>query len=307
LYYERYEEYGVVSESALGSAHPEYYSRHFSGQCCVSGVFSLSYDEVRQYFLGILKEGLERGCDVLYIDCARTHAGGNPIPVHGWWPQWTNPYLAYGYNEPDVERYRRQYGEAPPVRRVTDSGSLEPTEAELNWNRVRGEALTAFLREARALARSHNTRVVVAFYPATYNGFNPGYQCREMFGHYHIDWRRWVSEGLMDGIRLIVDHRRLGYDDWVANSAANYGEARKQGIEVYLDCCLSGRIDQLDNPPRPLPISRADDPAFFDALKAEYIRKMLNSSADGVFYYEHASGDDHTWDLLGGVHAGSVD
>ena len=89
----------------------------------VRGVFSLAYPEVKQYFMDILKEGLEYGSDAVYLDCARTHASANMVPVGGWWPHWANPYLAYGYNEPDVARYRGLYGEGPPTPDTTRPSS----------------------------------------------------------------------------------------------------------------------------------------------------------------------------------------
>ena len=292
-----------ISESWLGQEHPEYYLKHARQDgLYIRGVFSLAYQEVREYFLGIVKEGLDRGCDAIYLDCGRTHAGANPIPVHGWWPQWTNPFLAYGYNEPDVQRYRSRYGKEPPYRHWTTLESMEPTEEELNWNRVRGEALTDFIREVRPLAQRYKTPIVVSFYPPTYNGFNPGYHCREMLGRYYIDWQTWVKEGLIDAVRLIVDHRKFGYDDWVANSAHTYAEAQKAGVKVYIDCCLGGSYDKMENPPAPLPIRRSDNPQLFDELRRNMIRNMLKTSADGIFYYEHAGGDDTTWPLLRAVH-----
>jgi len=293
---------GPVSESWLGRQHPEYYSRHFSENLYVRGVFSLGYPEVKQYFHAILREGLDYGCDGLYLDVARTASGANPIPVHGWWPQWTNPYLAYGYNEPDVARYRERYGEAAPIPHWTSTNPLEPTEKEKNWNRIRGEALTDFVREVRPLAQSYDASVDLCFFPTTYNGFNPGYHCRQMLGRYYVDWETMVDEGLIDGIRLNVDHRRFGYDDWVAHSADTYKWAQDRGVNVYIDCAIEGRYDQLESPPQPLPISREEDPGAYFELMGTMVRKMLDTSADGLVYYEHCGNDDRTWKTLRAAH-----
>ena len=286
---------GIVCECEFGRRHPEYYSVHVNGGSFVRGVFSFGYREVRDYFAALVKEALEYGPDGIYLDCARTHSGANPIPVHGWWPQWTNPYLAYGYNEPDVARYREKYGEDPPGRTYTSFNALEPTDKELNWNRVRGEALTTFLREIRPMLESADRPLVMCFFPATYNGFNPGYQCRQMLGRYHIDWRAWGEEKLIDGIRLNVDHRRFGCDDWRAHSAETYRFAQERGVPAYIDCAIESRYDQVENPPKPLPIRKDEDPDLFFALMQEMTTRMLNTTADGVFFYEHAGNDDRTW------------
>ena len=288
----------VSAESDFGRLHPEFYACRPGGSACVRGVLSFGYPEVREYFAALAEEALSYRPDGVYLDCARTHAGANPIPVHGYWPQWTHPYLAYGYNEPDMALYRERYGEAPPIRGHGDATSLEPTEAELNWNRVRGEALTTFLREVRPLMRAADTPLWVAFYPATYNPFQPGYHCRQMLGRYHIDWRTWVDEGLVDAIRLITDHRRMGHDDWFAASADTYRYAQERGVKVYADACLRGRIDRIEDPPLPLPLSRDRDPETFYSFYAEKVRAMLTSSADGVFFYEHADAAPRTWGAL---------
>ena len=293
---------GAVSESWLGRAHPEYYLRHFSEPLHVRGVCSFGYAEVRKYFLDIVREGLDYGCDGVYLDCARTHAGGNPIPVHGWWPQWTNPYLAYGYNEPDVARYRERYGQEPPRTHWTDVRNAELGEEEMNWQRVRGEALTEFMREVRPLVCGKAVPLTVCFFPTTDNGFNPGYHCRQMLGRYHIDWPTWVDEGLVDGIRLNVDHRRFGFDDWTAHSAATYQTAQDRGVKVYVDCAIEGRYDQVEDAPAPLPIAKTEHPGMFFSLMQTMVAKMLRSSADGIVYYEHCGNDERTWQTLRDAH-----
>lgn len=287
-----------VSESEFGRLHPEMYWAHHSAKYKIRGVLSFWYPEVREYFGALVREALGYGADGVYLDCGRTHAGANPIPVYGWAPQWTNPYLAYGYNDPDVARYRERYGEAPPVVQITDTGGLEVTEVEEAWNRVRGEGLTTFLREIRALFTASGQELVVCFYPATYNGFNPGFQCRQILGHFPLDWPTWVEEDLVDGIRLNVDHRRFGYDDWVKDSSRLYFGAQERGKRVLVDCALDARIDQLENPPRPLPIRQQDDTDFYFGLVEEVVGKMLASSADGVFFYEHCNTDPRFWETI---------
>ena len=161
LYDERYQyATGETTESWLGEQHPEYYSQHFSQpEERVRGVFSLAYPEVKQYFLDIVKEGLDYGSDAVYLDCARTHASANMVPVGGWWPHWTNPYLAYGYNEPDVARYQRSVrggaahaGHDGAAGRGAYGGrvQLEPGAGRgADGLRARGEAAGAVVRVGR--------------------------------------------------------------------------------------------------------------------------------------------------------------
>ena len=304
LYDERYQyATGETTESWLGEQHPEYYSQHFSqADERVRGVFSLAYPEVKQYFLDIVKEGLDYGSDAVYLDCARTHASANMVPVGGWWPHWTNPYLAYGYNEPDVARYRGLYGEGPPTPDTTVRPDAEPTEAECNWNRVRGEALTDFVREVRPLARSYGSDVVACFNPPSYNDQNPGYHCRPALGRYHVDWETWAEEGLIDAVRLNVDHSRFGYDDWVASSAQTYKPAQEKGVKVYVDCAIESEYEKLEDSPYPLPVKKAEQPDRFFDLMGTMVGKMLKTSADGVFYYENAGNDERTYRTLRAAH-----
>ena len=48
-----------------------------------------------------------------------------------------------------------------------------------------------------------------------------------------------------------------------------------------------------------LPISRSEHPDAFFGLMGTMVRKMLDSSADGIAFYEHCSNDDRTWDTIG--------
>lgn len=289
---------GVVQQCDFGRKHPEFYSAHHTEGTFVRGVFSFGYPEVREYFGNLVKEALSYDPDGVYLDVARTHSGSNPIPVHGWWPQWSNPYLAFGYNEPDVKRYRDQYSEVPPVLTPTDTDNLDASQEEKNWNRVRGDALTMFLREIRPTVKKAGKTVYMCFFPATGNGFNPGYQCRQMLGRYNIDWPTWVEEGLIDGIRLNIDHRRFGYDDWMANSARLYKKAQEKDVPVLIDCAIEGRYDKVENPPKPLPILKKEDPDNYFGLMGNMIQKMLKTSADGISFYEHSGNDDRTWKTI---------
>lgn len=103
---------------------------------------------------------------------------------------------------------------------------------------------------------------------------------------------------MIDGIRLNIDHRRFGYDDWLTASAQTYREAQRRGIRVLIDCAIEGSYDQVENPPRPLPIRKNEAPDAFFGLMGRMVRKMLDSSADGIAFYEHCGNDNRTWDTI---------
>jgi uncharacterized lipoprotein YddW (UPF0748 family) len=293
-------------EAMFGREHPEFYMRHYGGldpykdplKQCIKGIFSYGYPEVRQWRMKLIRELISYGPDAVYMDCARTHAGIHPIPVHGWYPGATFPHLRYGYNDYEIERYRKRYGKEPPVRSPRSMEPLEPTEDEINWNKVRGSFLTDFMRQASREIHDADIQVCVCFYPKTYNGLNPGYHCRQQLGWFDIDWRRWVDEKLIDEIRLNIDHRKFGYDDWVAHSAQTYRYAQDKGVKVFIDCGIESKYDRMENPPAKLPITKKDQPDLFFQLMHDMTLKMLNTSADGIFYYEHCGNDQRTWNTL---------
>ena len=141
-------------------------------------------------------------------------------------------------------------------------------------------------------------QLYICFFPPTYNGFNPGFHCRQMLGRYHIDWPVWADEGLIDGIRLNVDHRRFGYDDWLAHSAAAFRPAQEKGVRMLIDCAIEQRYDKMENAPKPLPVAKKDDPETFFHLMQTMTEKMLTTMADGVFFYEHCGNDERTWQAI---------
>ena len=293
-------------ETMFGHRHPEYYMRHYGEKnqyrdplsYCVKGVFSYGYPEVRAWRMELVDEIVSYGADAIYLDCARTHSGANPIPVHGWFPGARTPHIRYGYNDYEIARYREQYGEEPPVRSPTDLSSPEPTEDEINWNQVRGSFLTEFMREASSAVRSSDQKLCVCFFPKTYNGFNPGYQCRQMLGWFDVAWEQWVDEKLIDEIRLNVDHRKFGYDDWTANSRNTYRKAQDAGVKVFIDCALDYTYDRMANPPVALPVTREKMGDDFYKLQEDMTLKMLQTSADGVFFYEHCGTDSPTFEAI---------
>ncbi|HZQ21626.1 MAG TPA: hypothetical protein VFA89_02405 [Terriglobales bacterium] len=258
----------------------------------VRGVPDYGFPEVRDYVLSEVKEIIGYKPDGVYFDVSRTHSGIYPVLAYGWYPQWTSPYLKYGYNEPEVALYRKLYGKNPPLRSVISLQDLEETPEERNWNAVRGSFLTEFIREASQLVHAAGMKVAVDFYPSTYNNFQPGAQTRQQLGRMKIDWKKWADERLVDVIRLNIDHRKHGYDDWVDASAETYKYAQDRGVKVYVDCAIDGVFDMLKKPPAPLPILKDKQPDLYYKIVHDVTQNIVNSSADGVFYYEAYEKDD---------------
>src|SRR5438552_1631767 len=216
---------------------------------------------------------------------SRTHAGIYPVYAYGWYPQWTNPFLKYGYNEPEIARYKQKYGKFPPVRTMTSLQSLDETQEERDWNEVRGEFVTEFLREAARVIHDAGQNVVVGFTSRTYNGFQPGAYTRQPVGRIDLDWKGWSDEKLVDIIRLNADNRKHGYDDWVAHSEATYRYAQQRGVKVYLECAAYA-FDDLKNPPAPLPITKEKQPELYSKVLTDITRRILGSTADGIYFYD---------------------
>ena len=264
----------------------------------IPGVPSYGYPEVRNYLLSQVKELTSYKPDGIYFDVSRSHSGIYPVLAYGWSPQWTSPYLKYGYNEPEVALYRKMYGKNPPLRGITSLQSLEETQDEVNWNAVRGHFLTEFIRLASQIVHAAGMKVAVEFYPSTYNNFQPGAQVTQQLGRMKIDWKKWVDEKLIDIIRLNVDHRKHGFDDWKDASAQTYRYAQDRSVKVYVDCSISGTFDMLKRPPAPLPITEARQPDVYYSIISETTRSILNSSADGVFYYEAGDNKDALYQAI---------
>ena len=264
----------------------------------VRGVPSLGYPKVRQYLLAQVKELIEYKPDGIYFDVARSHAGIYPVLSYGWYPQWTSPYLKYGYNEPEIELYKKRYGKNPPLRDPISLQSLEETKDEKNWNGVRAYFVTLFIREAARLLHEADMEVAVGFYPKSNNGFQPGTYTRQQVGRIDVQWKTWCDEGFIDVIRLITDHRKHGHDDWEAASEKVYNYAQDKGVRVYVGCSLGSSWDKLKRPPAPLPITKAKQPKLYFQILSDVTRNILNSSADGIFYYEAGNQGQPTWSAI---------
>ena len=77
-------------------------------------------------------------------------------------------------------------------------------------------------------------------------------------------------------------------------------------VLLFFDLVVVSRYDRVENPPKPLPISKEKDPDIFFPLMSQMAEKMLRSSADGVFFYDHAGNDRRTWEALAAAKRAAV-
>ena len=293
-----FDEYYPGLESAFQIAHPEYTWKHRLRNHHLRGLLSYAYPEVRAHRLKQVEELNGYGFDGLYLDTARSHGGIQPIiamPLTGG-----DPYQEYGFNEPEVEEFKRRTGVDPTVRNPADAPLVDFDRDA--WNRLRGEYLTQFIREVREKTNQADLRLAVGFYTDADCYLSPaGRRGRVPMGRFHHDYETWVEEDLVDAFVLIAEHRRYGAKDWREHSAPQFARAREKGKRVYLWAATEERIDELDNAPGALPVAIADEPErFYEALGIG-INACLDTSADGVYLYEAYAPEMHAgyWKTVG--------
>lgn len=276
-------------ESEFGRRHPEYYWRHRSFDHHIKGLLSYAYPEVRAHRLAEIEELIAYGGDGVYVDVARSHAGIWPVMAMPLTPV-VDPYHRYGFNDPEAEAYQQRHGVDP--RR-------EPYDDDA-WQRLRGEYLTEFLRQAIELVRSRGQRLAVAFYSDAEIYLSPaGQRGRRPLGRFYHDWPAWVQQALIDDIVIIAEHRRFGDEDWANHSGAQFTTARQRGTKVHIWAATESRIDEMKGPPAPLPISFQTAPEFYRRTLGEMLGRCVRTDADGVLMYEAAPIErDGYWDTI---------
>lgn len=150
--------------------HPEYLMESRDGKTRQWGVLCYAYPEAREHIIGVFKHIMDKWpFDGLYI-CTRTHS----------YPAKFADEL--GYNQPIVDEFKRRHG--VDIR-------TEPFSKSQWWD-LQGEYLTQLLREFRQ--QFAGKQIVIGIPRSDYIG--PPY------GNMRLDWRTWVAEGIIDGLRL---------------------------------------------------------------------------------------------------------
>ncbi len=291
-----FDEYYEGMESDFEIAHPQYTWKHLRHDHHIRGLLSYAYPEVREHRLAEIDELLAYGVDGIYLDTARSHCGMQPVlavPL-----QSNNPFLLYGYNDIEVNAFREATGHDPLL---ADRGQDEyiPIHFEA-YHRFRGQYLTQFLREARERTRRTAAELSVGFYPDSSCFLSPaGQRGRVVMGRFHHDWETWVDEDLIDAIVLVAEHRRYGAKDWREHSEAQFAAARAKGKKVYIWAATEYVIDQMEDPPGPLPLNITEDRELFLQGMERGIHQCLDTTADGVYLFEAMAAEDcHYWSDL---------
>lgn len=146
---------------------------------------SFAFAKVREYKLALLKKVLDYRPDGVFFDWIRTgDVRDNPQTD-------ADGIALYGYEAPNIEQFRKQYGQDP--REVANSDE--------RWVRLRAEPQTLFMREAHALIRQKGRRIPIAVMvqnPWGYRGDPKDTPYKDNLAGLLLDTPTWAKEGLID-------------------------------------------------------------------------------------------------------------
>lgn len=138
-------------------------------------VLSYTHPESRQFVMSMIQNSLASGVDGVDLRLSSHCSTFEP--------------MAYGFNPPAVEEYKRRYG----VDVLTEDFDF------FQWQRLQGEYLTTLIRESAQLIHRQGKKchVHLGHYCETDDGRSQYcYMSRQ-----HA-WRDWINEGLIDGITM---------------------------------------------------------------------------------------------------------
>ena len=168
-----------AAEDRRRAAHPEWAPVNRFGTWRQGGPIEFCYPEARQAVAGYLaRYVLDGGYDGIAF---LTYAENYSVRYDD----------EFGFNEPVVAEFKRRHG--VDVRR-------QPFDRDA-WSRLRGEYVTAFLRDLHALLAPHKKRVAVCvdgadpYRPTVWGGVRTA-------GNVHLDLETWAKDGLVDEITV---------------------------------------------------------------------------------------------------------
>lgn len=192
-------------ENKFATDHPEILSVDRAGNKHFM-IWEYAYPEARKAkvseFVQFARDyGFKR-----FVACLRTEAAQmQPAPKHA---------DQFGFNTPVVEEMKKRYG----VDILTDS-RFDYSDPQFDvrdplveaWRKLRGEYLTEFYRELRAALNEVDPEIQIAVQI-------PGDRAGTCLGNWHLDWRTWVDEGLVN--ELVVPVVLDGYEGYPSSAAA---------------------------------------------------------------------------------------
>ncbi len=152
-----------------------------------------------------------------FVACLRTEAAQmQPAPKHA---------DQFGFNAPVVAEMKKRHG----IDILTDARfdyshpkfDLRDPLVEA-WRKLRGDYLTQFYRELRAALNEVDPTIQIAVQI-------PGDRAGTCLGNWHLDWRTWIDEGLVN--ELVVPVVLDGYE--------GYGPRAKLADFGYIDGAVS--------------------------------------------------------------------
>ncbi len=186
-------------ESKFFAKHPEFYACDRTWQKKHWGVPEYAYDQVRHYKC---REELAYLLDNYSWDGVYISTRGHRLSAeHG---------DQYGFNEPVAAAFKERNG----VDILTQNFDLEA------WRRLRGEFVTQYLREVRALCQERDLELGIGVPPGDY--FGPP------LGNLYLDWRTWIQDRIIDFIvvghaNVVGRHLRMGYGSLTSYFEGEFG------------------------------------------------------------------------------------
>jgi len=190
------DDHGYGLESRYNREHPESRWVRRDGRPYRSQQ-SFAFAAVREYKLSLVREILAYGPDGIFLDWIRTgDVRDNPQTA-------PDGVANYGYERPNLERFRAEYG-------------LDPQEVPNNderWVRVRGLPQTIFMREAHRAIKEQSPRCVISAmvqHPWSYRGGPTDTPYADNLRGLLVDTRTWARAGLIDEIVAAGYYREGG-------------------------------------------------------------------------------------------------
>lgn len=178
------DDHGYGWPSRVAREHPEWHWVQRDGRVYRSQL-SFAFPEVRMYKLALLREILAYRPDGIFFDWIRTgDVRDNPQTD-------ASGVAAYGYEDPNVERFRKLCGTDPH-----DVPNDDP-----RWVALRAEPQTKFMREAARLIRRMAPDLPISAmvqHPWSYRGAPTDTPYDGSLRGLLCDVRTWAREGLID-------------------------------------------------------------------------------------------------------------
>jgi uncharacterized lipoprotein YddW (UPF0748 family) len=222
------DDHGYGWRSRFAREHPEFVWVTRDGRRYHSQM-SYAFPQVRAYKLALVKEILAYKPDGIFFDWIRTgDVRDNPQ---------TDPdgIANYGYEVPNIERFRTRYG-------------VDPHDVPNNderWIAVRAEPQTEFMRAAHAVIKQADPKMVISVmtqHPWGYRGAPTDTPYAGSLPGLLVDIKTWAREGLIDEATVAGYYREGGTPE----KAYRYLQEETEGrIPLWLYSWLSNSPDQF--------------------------------------------------------------